>query len=101
MSGGSLEYTCYKIVNNLVGNMRDPELDELMEDIANVAHDLEWAIDGDIGFDQYRETVRKFKNKWFVQAKEERLKGYIDKRIDDLKNDLYAMIGSEGECCLK
>lgn len=93
MSGGSLCYTCYKIENNLVGEMRDPELDELMGDIAKVAHDLEWAIDSDITFDEYRETARKFKNKWFVQPREERLKGYIDKKLYALKNELYMMIG--------
>ena len=42
MSGGSHNYICYRIEEDLVGQMEDKELDDLMRDIAELAHDLEW-----------------------------------------------------------
>lgn len=41
MSGGCKNYICYKIENELVGQMHDKELDDLMKDITELAHDLE------------------------------------------------------------
>ena len=40
MSGGSHNYICWKIEEELVGRMHDAELDDLMNDIAELAHDL-------------------------------------------------------------
>lgn len=42
MSGGSHNYVCYDIEEQLCGKMHDLELDEFMKDIAGLAHDLEW-----------------------------------------------------------
>ena len=91
MSGGSHNYVCYKIEEYLVGNMYDKELDDLMKDIVELAHDLEWMDSGDSSV--YPETVKKFKKKWFKSNRTERLKGYIDETISDTKKQLYAMIG--------
>lgn len=49
MSGGSHNYVCYNIENDLCGQMHDRELDDLMKDIAELAHDLEWYDSGDRG----------------------------------------------------
>lgn len=75
--------------------MHDRELNDLMKDIAELAHDLEWYDSSDYGEDDYRESVVKFKAKWFEQSREERLKNYIDEAVDELRKDLYAMIGGD------
>lgn len=92
MSGGSHDYICYKIENELCGAMEDRELDELMADIAELAHDLEWYHSSDISRADYRETVKKFKQKWFEGDRNERLKGYIDQAIEDVHEELIRLI---------
>lgn len=92
MTGGSHNYICFKIEHDLVGQMRDPELDDLMKDIARLAHDLEWADSGD--YDNV-ESVRKFKEKWFGKNRTKRLEGYIDKHFEKVRNGLYNMIAVE------
>lgn len=95
MSGGSHDYICYRIENELVGSMHDIELDDLMKDIAELAHDVEWYDSGDYGYETYEECVKKFKDKWFKTSREERLKGYIDTAINDLREELHRMIGGK------
>lgn len=95
MSGGSHDYIFCRIEEELVGEMHDAELDDLMKDIADLARDLEWFDSGDIGEDSYKESVVKFKQKWFKSSREERLKGYIDKSVDDLRKKLYKLIGED------
>lgn len=92
MSGGSHNYIYYKIEEELVGQMEDEELDDLMNDIATLAHDLEWYHNSDKSRDDYRETVQKFKSKWFKGNREERLKGYVDKAIDDVRQEMYKLL---------
>lgn len=94
-SGGSYDYVCYKIEEQCVGRMHDVELDDLMKDIANLMHDLEWWQSADSSEETYRETVNKFKNKWFETSRQERLKGYIDEKIDRTKSTLYNLLGWE------
>jgi hypothetical protein len=73
--------------------MEDRELNDLMKDIATLAHDLEWYHSADTSYDDYRESVRKFKDKWFKQSREERLKKYIEESIQETKEELLNMIG--------
>lgn len=77
MSGGSHEYICFRIDEYLCGQMEDAELNDLMEDISELAHDLEWYHSGDIGQDDYLKTVNKFKAKWFGNNRNKRLAKYI------------------------
>ncbi|MBQ8135357.1 MAG: hypothetical protein IJ192_13285 [Clostridia bacterium] len=93
MSGGSHSYIFLKIEDELVGQMEDPELDDLMQDVANLAHDLEWADSGDYSKDQYFKTVAEFRKKWFDTSRNERLKDYIDKELHEQKMKLYRLIG--------
>lgn len=93
MSGGSHNYIYTRIDEELVGSMHDKELDDLMKDISELAHDVEWYDSSDIDENKYKESVKKFKNKWFKSTREERLKGYIDKTIDDLRQELINLIG--------
>jgi hypothetical protein len=57
MSGGSHNYVCYAIENDLCGQTEDKEIDDLMEDIAKLAHDLEWYHSADISREEYIHTV--------------------------------------------
>ena len=82
MSGGSHNYIYYKIEEELVGQMEDEELDDLMQDIANLAHDLEWYHSADTGREDYLKSVREFKAKWFRQSRTDRLKEYRASRYD-------------------
>lgn len=93
MSGGSCDYVCYKIEDQLVGRMEDAELDDLMKDIVTLAHDLEWYLSSDTGEETYRASVKRFKDKWFKINRETRLKGYIDERIEKTRQDLLKMVG--------
>ena len=93
MSGGSCNYVCYRIREELVGRMEDAELNDLMKDIAELAHSLEWYLSCDTDKESYKNTVREFKQKWFKTSREERLKDYIDESLDNMRRDLYMLIG--------
>lgn len=95
MSGGSHNYICFSIEEELVGKMHDIELDDLMADVAKLAHAVEWMDSGDTCEETYRKEVAAFKKKWFTDSRDERLKGYVDEAIAKLKTELYAMIGEE------
>ena len=92
MSGGSRDYVYHRIRDDLAGKMYDAELDDLMCDIANLAHDVEWYDSGDICEETYRKSVANFKRKWFGTDRVDRLIGYVDTKIDEVKRDLYQMI---------
>lgn len=92
MSGGSHDYVYIKIEDELCGKMHDAELNDLIEDIAGLAHDLEWWKSGDTCEDDYREAVRRFKHKWFNHPRDERLKKYVDYSLESTRAELYKMI---------
>ena len=58
-----------------------------------VFHAVEWYESADYSEKDYIETVDKFKAKWFKGDRTERLKGYIDKAIEDVREDLYNLLG--------
>lgn len=90
MSGGSFNYMYHTFEDTYSGEMSDSELEELIHDLAEVLHDLEWWQSCDIRESDYRETVKKFKNKW--------LRGYNDdtnSRIDRFKRNLLLDIQEE------
>lgn len=89
MSGGSCDYICYRIEETLVGKMNDPVLDELMKDIVEVAHDLEWWQSDDYSEDVYRRTVKAFKEKWFTKTG---LSKVVRKLLADRVNDDLLML---------
>ena len=95
MSGGSHEYVCFEIENELCEKMHDAELNDLMNDIVKIAHDLEWYDSGDYSEDTYRKAVSEFKKKWFETSRKERLKRYIDESLEKQRKELYSLIGFE------
>ena len=93
MSGGSYNYICYTLSNSCEGEMHDIEMDDLIKDLCEVLHDLEWWQSGDISEDGYRKTLKKFKDKWFNESREVRLKRYIDEQVGLVREQLYSLIG--------
>ena len=97
MSGGRHNYICYRIEEDLAGQMEDRELNDLITDIVELAHDLEWYKSADYGREDYLKTVRKFKDKWFKQSREERLRKYIEEATQNIRDELLEMIGGDTE----
>lgn len=87
MSGGSMNYLYMTIIDSCVGRMEDKILDALMLDLSEVIHDLEWWGSGDIGEEDYRETVRKFKSKW-LSKNNSVCEKIIEQECDKLKSEL-------------
>lgn len=83
MSGGSFDYLCFRIEETYSGEMQDVELNEMIVDLCEVLHDLEWWKSGDYDEQTYRETIRKFKKKWFGQTDEKRLEKLANKAKKD------------------
>lgn len=97
MSGGSFDYGYTRIEYDYAGYMQDREMDDLMKDVAEVMHDLEWWQSGDIGEENYRETIKKFKQKWFKQSNNKRIKKYINDELNQFKENLNGLLGGENE----
>lgn len=98
MSGGSMGYI-YSSINDYADMLGDPELVDLAKDLSKIFHDCEWWHSSDIGRDDYIRSIVKFKAKWFRSSveREERLKGYVDKSVDELREELYTLIGERTE----
>ena len=77
--------------------MYDDEMDDMIHDLCEVLHDLEWWQSGDYSEECYRKKLAKFKQKWFMGDRKTRLKGYIDNQIGLVKAQLYTLIGEEGD----
>lgn len=97
MSGGSYDYIYSKLSNECEDNMYDAEMNDLIKDLCEVLHDLEWWQSGDTSEERYRNTLTKFKAKWFKGDRQERLKGYIDEQIGIVRSQLYSLIGEPQE----
>ena len=77
--------------------MYDAEMNDLIKDLYEVLHDLEWWQSGDTSEDCYRNTLKKFKAKWFKGSRQKRLKSYIDEQIGIVRSQLYSLIGEPQE----
>ena len=93
MSGGSYNYVYNRLRTECEGQMYDAEMNDMITDLCDVLHDLEWWQSGDYSEYEYRETLSEFKQKWFHGDREERLKSYIDNQIGIVKANLYDLIG--------
>ena len=99
MSGGSFDYKFREIENTYVGHMHDRELNEMIQDLADLLHDLEWYISGDYDEDTYVQSIKIFKQKWLggTTNRTKRLKEIIEESCDDLRSDLIRMVQSYEE----
>ena len=93
MSGGSYGYIYSSLKNECDGQMYDAEMNDMIRDLCEVLHDLEWWQSCDASEERYRATLEKFKTKWFKGDRKERLKGYIDEQIGIVKRELYQLVG--------
>ena len=64
MSGDAFEYMCYSIEDMYDNELEDDQLNELLLDFCKVLHDLEWYRSDDISQEDYKQTVKQFKEKW-------------------------------------
>lgn len=87
MSGGSYCYMYNRIEEEYVGRMFDSQLNSMMKDLVDVLHDLEWWQSCDSSEERYRETVRKFKKKWFKQTKID-VQKQIESKFEQTKDEL-------------
>ena len=87
MSGGSYNYMYSRIEYEYAGKMHDSQLNAMMKDLVDVLHDLEWWQSCDSSEERYRETVRKFKKKWFKQTKID-VQKQIESEFERTKNEL-------------
>ena len=95
MSGGSLDYF-YNRLQEHVGDFKDKELDELVEDLAELFHDREWYLSGDYGEGSWNEARDKFKQKWFTDVgRQER----ITKYLDDIRQEVLQSFGIAHQYC--
>lgn len=93
MSGGHFDYEYYHI-NTYLGNFEDPEIEDIVEDVQGLMHDLEWYRSGDTSREEYLYSIEEFKQKWFKANRNERLSRLIGEQCDDFKNKLKELIGA-------
>lgn len=95
MSGGSLDYF-YCQLQEHVGDFKDKELDDLVNDLAELFHDREWYLSGDTGEGNWNEARDNFKKKWFTETgRTDRIEQYLD----DLKKDVLQSFGVVNKYC--
>lgn len=87
MSGGSYNYMYSRINDEYVDRMFDSQLNSMMKDLVDVLHDLEWWQSCDSSEERYRDTVRKFKKKWFRQTKID-VQKQIESKFERTKDEL-------------
>jgi hypothetical protein len=90
MSGGSYDYACFRVEEAYENQMFDVELNEMIIDLCQVLHDLEWWQSCDIGEEQYRETVQVFKDKWFGK-RDERLRELVCQEFDKFRESIESL----------
>ena len=101
MSGGSYNYMYCRIEDEYVGRMFDSQLDNMMKDLVEVLHDLEWWQSCDSSEERYRDTVRKFKKKWFRQTKidvQKQIESKLEQTKDELLKEFEYLKDVENEC---
>lgn len=94
MSGGAFDYSYHRVEE--AGDdfeSFDVEICELLHDLADLYHDLEWWQSGDYSEKQFNDALAEFKNKWFNSNREVRLRDYVDEAVEKLRIDLYNLIG--------
>lgn len=87
MSGGSYNYMYSRIEYEYAGKMHDSQLNVMMNDLVDLLHDLEWWQSCDCDEKTYRESVKKFKKKWFKQTKID-VQKQIESEFEKTKNEL-------------
>ena len=95
MSGGSMNYA-FHYINDMAHYVDDKEIKDLMNDLSELMHDLEWWQSGDYSRGTYEETLAGFKKKW-LGAKDDnrlhRIEKYINESLDEMKVEIGRILG--------
>lgn len=65
MSGGEMDYVCFKVQEQCFEKMCDDELNDMIPCLVDLLHALEWWKSGDTIEEDYRKAASDFKEKWF------------------------------------
>lgn len=96
MSGGSMNYL-YHYIGEAADYVKDPEIKDLIQDLAKLMHDLEWWDSGDYSRADYEESLNDFKKKWFGDNRNYRLEKYINESLDDMKVEIGRLLSNGTE----
>lgn len=83
-------------VREALDYVEDPEIKDLILDIAKLLHDLEWFTENVQNPDMCEEVTYNFRKKWFGNVRNDRLKEYINTMCDAMKADVAKLISEEG-----
>lgn len=95
VSGGSLNYF-YSDLESHIGDFGDKELDQLVEDLAELFHDREWFLSGDTNEGTWVESRDAFKKKWFTEiGRQERIETYLE----TIRHEVLSSFGISDRYC--
>ena len=106
MSGGRFDYLDSQLKNAVFGHAREPdnsledmEISDLVWDVFELLHEFDYYKSGDSDREDYVKAKAAFKEKWFGTDTNKRRKSYIDKSVNQLRQELYETFGidTEGE----
>ena len=95
MSGGSLDYF-YSSLESHDKDLGDPELNELVRDLAHLFYEREWYLSGDTNEGNWREARDSFKKKWFGKGTRKEL---VEKYLADLREEVLDGLGLSEQYC--
>ena len=99
MSGGRFNYAYCNLKSEMFGwvdepcnVMEDDEISELVWDVLELIRVFDYYSCSDTGRDTYIKSKNEFKKKWFGN-RPERLEQIVDKKIEQLREEVKEMIG--------
>lgn len=101
MSGGHFNYQDSSLKSEMFGwgdkrysdPMEDVELSQMVYELLDLLHDLDWYKSGDTGDENYLEAKAKFKNKWLRNKNyNDVIKDLIEEEFENKKQELLKMI---------
>ena len=101
MSGGRFNYADCNLKSEMFGFvdepynvMEDEEISELVWDVLELIRVFDYYSCSDTGRDTYIKRKNEFKKKWFGN-RSERLEQIVDKKIEQLIEEVKEMIGDQ------
>ena len=91
MSGGAFDYT-YHYLYTLAEYTKDLEIKQLLNDLGDLMYEEEWYQSGDTDYETWDAARKAFKQKWFKNSREGRLKEIIESKLDETKRELIDML---------
>lgn len=102
MSGGyfNSNYSYESMKHDIFGYepsnaFEDKEISELVWDVFELIHDLDWYKSYDTCEETYLKKKEEFKKKWFQTSRKDRIKRIIDETLNETKEELYKTFGLE------